>query len=73
MYTANHCPLSQFLAWTRRHVYWMLGISAIPTALHVLAGWHWLALPWVPIALIGLVAVDLRTGAVGDLLPLYRG
>lgn len=56
MYTAEHYPLPQFLAWTRRHVYWLLAISTVPTALYALAGWHWLALPWVPIALIGTSA-----------------
>lgn len=56
MYTAEHYPVPQFLAWTRRHIYWLLGITAVPTALYVLAGWHWLALPWVPIALIGTSA-----------------
>lgn len=56
MYTAEHYPLPQFLAWTRRHIYWLLIIATVPTALYALAGWHWLALPWVPIALIGTSA-----------------
>lgn len=56
MYTLEHYPLSQFLVWTRRHVYWLFGIALVPTALYALAGWHWLAMPWVPIALIGTSA-----------------
>lgn len=56
MYTGEHYPLPQFLAWTRRHIYWLVGIATVPTLLYALAGWHWLALPWVPIALIGTSA-----------------
>jgi ion channel-forming bestrophin family protein len=56
MYTGEHYPLPQFLAWTRRHIYWLFGIAVAPTMLYALAGWHWLALPWVPIALIGTTA-----------------
>lgn len=56
MYTGEHYPLPQFLAWTRRHIYWLISIATVPTMLYALAGWHWLALPWVPIALIGTSA-----------------
>lgn len=56
MYTLEHYPLPQFLSWTRRHIYWLCAIAAVPTALYALAGWHWLVMPWVPIALIGTSA-----------------
>jgi ion channel-forming bestrophin family protein len=56
MYTRENYPLRQVLAWTRRDIYWLFGIAAVPTLLHTLAGWHWMALPWVPIALIGTSA-----------------
>lgn len=56
MYTGEHYPLKQFLVWTRRHIYWLTGIASLPTVLYVLGGWHWLVLPWVPIALIGTSA-----------------
>jgi putative membrane protein len=56
MYTGEHYPLPQFLAWTRRHIYWLFAISTVPTMLYALAGWHWLALPWVPIAVVGTAA-----------------
>ncbi|WKZ62509.1 MAG: bestrophin family ion channel [Saprospiraceae bacterium] len=31
----------------------MLLLSILPTALFHFLGWHWLAIPWVPVALIG--------------------
>ena len=56
MYTREHYPLRQFLSWTRRDIFWLFGIATVPTLLHTLAGWHWMWLPWVPIALIGTSA-----------------
>jgi putative membrane protein len=56
MFTGEYYSLPQFLTWTRRHIYWLLLASTIPTALYALAGWQWLALPWLPIALIGTSA-----------------
>ena len=56
MYTREHYSLRQFLAWTRRDIYWLWGIATVPTLLHTLAGLHWMWLPWVPIALIGTSA-----------------
>lgn len=34
----------------------MLFISALPTVLFCFAGWKWLAVPWVPVALVGTAA-----------------
>jgi ion channel-forming bestrophin family protein len=39
--------------WTRRDVFVLLIISAIPTTLYQLFHWQWLTLPWLPIALLG--------------------
>lgn len=39
--------------WTRRDILSLLFISTIPTVLYVYTGCEWLALPWLPIALLG--------------------
>lgn len=44
--------LSEFIYWTRRHIYKLLILSAIPTVLYFL-GWKFLSITWVPIAMLG--------------------
>ncbi len=39
--------------WTRRDILSLLLISTVPTVLYVYTGCDWLALPWLPIALLG--------------------
>lgn len=53
MHAGDHYRLKEFLYWTRRDSYWLLAIAAIPTALHALLDLTWLAVPWVPVALVG--------------------
>ncbi len=53
MNTSSHYKLVHFIPWTRRKIYKMLLLSIIPTALFYFLGWTWLAIPWVPVALIG--------------------
>jgi putative membrane protein len=45
--------LSEFLIWTRREVYVLLALGAVPVCLYELAQWRWLAVPWTVVALIG--------------------
>lgn len=45
--------MHHFIPWTRTKIYKMLLLSILPTALFHFLGWHWLAIPWVPVALIG--------------------
>ncbi|MNR88121.1 Bestrophin, RFP-TM, chloride channel [compost metagenome] len=45
--------LSEFLRWTRREIYLLLALGAIPVCLYQLAHWRWLAIPWTVVALIG--------------------
>ncbi|MBL7682026.1 MAG: hypothetical protein JNK00_01600 [Flavipsychrobacter sp.] len=59
MHTGNHYTLSEFVYWTRREIYKLLAISATPTILYAIFGCEWLAIPWVPIALIGTAAAFL--------------
>lgn len=59
MHTGNHYKLSEFLVWTRRDIYVLVILAAIPTALHQLLDLQWLAMPWVPVALIGTASAFL--------------
>lgn len=59
MHIGSHYKLVEFLLWTRRDIYWLILVAAIPTVLYKLAGWDWLVLPWVPIAMIGTAAAFL--------------
>lgn len=53
MHAGKHYTFLEVATWTRRDIYLLLFVSAIPTALYVFLGWKWLALPWLPIALLG--------------------
>lgn len=53
MNTASHYKIQHFIPWTRQKIYKMLLLSIVPTALFYFLGWTWLAIPWVPVALIG--------------------
>jgi putative membrane protein len=56
MHAGRKYSLKEFILWTRRDIYWLIGLAIIPTALYQLLGWTWLAIPWVPIAMIGTAA-----------------
>lgn len=53
MHTGNHYKINEFLFWTRRDIYKLVIIATVPTLLFQLADFTWLAIPWVPIAMIG--------------------
>ncbi|ODS73986.1 MAG: multidrug transporter [Cytophagaceae bacterium SCN 52-12] len=53
MNVSTHYKLLHFIPWTRGKIYKMLLFSVIPAALYYFAGWTWLFIPWVPVALIG--------------------
>jgi putative membrane protein len=53
MYIRSRYRLIHFLPWTRHKIYKMLLISIIPTLAFYFLGWTWLAIPWVPVALLG--------------------
>jgi len=56
VHTGSHYKIKEFLLWTRRDIYWLLLIAAVPTLCYQLLGWNWIAIPWVPIAMIGTAA-----------------
>lgn len=53
MHTGNHYTFTEFIMWTRRDIYALLMVGAVPTVLYQVFGLTWLAIPWVPVALIG--------------------
>ncbi len=53
MFTGSNYPIRHFLTWTRREIFFLLLVGTVPTVAFALTGWKWLAIPWVPIALIG--------------------
>lgn len=56
MNTGAHYSLKHFILWTRHKVYGLVVIATIPVLLYQFANWHWIAIPWVTIALIGTAA-----------------
>ncbi|MCF8451363.1 MAG: hypothetical protein K9G49_15930 [Taibaiella sp.] len=56
MHSGRNYRFLEFLMWTRRDIYWLLLLALIPTVLYQYSGWRWLAIPWVPVALIGTAA-----------------
>lgn len=53
MHAGKRFSFIEVIVWTRRDVFSLLIISAIPTCLYALLGWKFLAIPWLPIALLG--------------------
>lgn len=53
MHTGNNYSLKEVILWTRRDIYFLFFVSAVPTALYVFFDLKWLCLPWLPIALVG--------------------
>lgn len=53
MNTSSHYRLHHFIPWTRMKIYKMLLLSITPAALFYFLNWKWLAIPWVPVALLG--------------------
>jgi putative membrane protein len=48
--------LKDFLVWTRRDIYLIAILTIVPTILYEYFELKWIAIPWVPIALIGTAA-----------------
>jgi putative membrane protein len=53
MNISNYYKLQHFIPWTRSKIYRMLLLSIVPTTLFYFLGIKWLAVPWVPVALLG--------------------
>ncbi|OOG72989.1 bestrophin family protein [Algoriphagus sp. A40] len=56
MNTGNYYKLHHFIPWTRMKILYMVAVSTVPTSLYYFLDWHWLGIPWVPVALVGTAA-----------------
>ncbi|TGL57695.1 bestrophin family protein [Leptospira sarikeiensis] len=56
MHVGKRYHLFEFLLWTRRDIYILLLLSIVPTCLFQALGYKWIAIPWVPVALVGTAA-----------------
>ncbi len=52
MHTGKRYTPFEFFRWTSRDTLWLLLIAAVPTILYA-AGFHFIALPWQPVAILG--------------------
>ncbi len=53
MHIGNHYSFKEVITWTRRDIYYLLFISGLSVGLYEFLDLKWLALPWLPIALLG--------------------
>lgn len=53
MHSGRNFSFQEVVLWTRRDIFTLLVIALVPTVCFKYLGWTWLALPWLPIALIG--------------------
>jgi putative membrane protein len=53
MHAGKKFSLKEVLLWTRRDIIFLLIVSFIPTFCYEIFNWHWLAIPWLPVALLG--------------------
>jgi len=53
MKIGRYYRLSEFLVWTRRRLYVVIALAAVPVTLYQLLGQKWIALPWSLAVLLG--------------------
>lgn len=53
MHIGKGYTFKEVIVWTSRDIIFLLILAAIPTTLYQFFHWKWLALPWLPIALLG--------------------
>lgn len=53
MIVQKFIPIRGVLAFAGGHFIWLTVYSIVVAVLYQVVGWHWVAIPWVPIALIG--------------------
>lgn len=61
MFVGKRYPFWGLVNWSKKYIYIFLLLDTIPILAYKLLGWHWLAIPWQPIALIG-IAVSFYLG-----------
>ena len=53
MHSGKSYRLQEFLIWTRRNIYWLVLIGVVPVILFQVFHFHWIAIPWTVVALLG--------------------
>lgn len=53
MHIGSNYTLTEFIVWTRRDIYRLIGLAVLPTVLYQLFDLTWITIPWVVVALIG--------------------
>jgi putative membrane protein len=53
MHIGKSYRLTEFLHWTRRRIYVLILVTAVPVVLYQWFGLKWIALPWAVIAVLG--------------------
>jgi len=53
MHSGKRFSFYEVIFWTRRDIYGLLAIAAIPATCYQVLDFKWLAIPWLPIALLG--------------------
>ena len=64
MHIGNNYSTKEVLFWTRKDIYLLLVISSIPVVLYQIFDLKWIAIPWLPVALLGTAVAfmgDLKT------------
>jgi putative membrane protein len=57
MHAGSHYTIKEFILWTRRDIYVLIIIATIPTVIYSVFNCTWLAIPWVPVAMVGTGAI----------------
>lgn len=53
MFVNKNIPFKAVISWTKFHILWLTLWAIIIVALYKFAEWHWLALPWLPLSVVG--------------------
>ncbi len=61
MFIGKRYPFWGLVNWSKKYILIFILVDIIPILLYKLLGWEWLAIPWQPIALIG-IAVSFYLG-----------
>jgi ion channel-forming bestrophin family protein len=61
MYIGKRFPLMGTIFWSKKYIFIFFLLDLVPISLYNLLDWQWLAIPWQPIALIG-IAVSFYLG-----------
>lgn len=61
MFIGKRYPFWGMVSWSKKYIFIFFIIDIVPIALYKFLNWHWLVIPWQPIALIG-IAVSFYLG-----------